>query len=102
GQTRETRDMKALTMFAATAISVTPAAPAFAQDHAGHGDHAAMPASAPAEAIDHSAMGHAMPEGPAEASGTARLPQAEGMMPGLHFDLGSGWSGMVHGHAWGV
>lgn len=24
------------------------------------------------------------------------------MMPGLHFDLGSGWSGMAHGHAWGV
>src|SRR5690606_16686205 len=52
------------------------------------------------------AMGHgavdARASGPVEASGTARLPQAEGMMPGLHFDLGSGWSGMAHGYAWGV
>ncbi len=54
-------------------------------------------------AMDHAAMGHAMPlEGPAEGSGTSRLPQAEGMMPGLHFDLGGGWSGMAHGYLWGV
>jgi hypothetical protein len=46
-------------------------------------------------------MAHAG-EGPAEASGTSRLPQAEGMMRGLHFDLGGGWSGMAHGYAWGV
>lgn len=51
---------------------------------------------------DHAAMGHAMPEGPVEASGTSRLPQAEGMMPGLHFDIGGDWTGMAHGYAWGV
>src|SRR5690606_6543974 len=33
---------------------------------------------------------------------TARLPQAEGMMPGVHFDLGGNWMGMVHGYAWGA
>jgi hypothetical protein len=43
-----------------------------------------------------------MAQGPAEGSGTSRLPQAEGMMPGLHFDLGAGWSGMAHGYAWGA
>src|SRR5687767_5454196 len=52
--------------------------------------------------MDHSAMGHAAPDGPAEASGTSRLPQAEGMMPGVHFDIGGGWMGMAHGFAWGV
>jgi hypothetical protein len=41
-----------------------------------------------------------MNDGPAEGSGTARLPQAEGMMPGIHFDLGGGWQGMAHGYAW--
>ena len=51
-------------------------------------------------AMDHSATGHTPPDGPAEGSGTARLPQAEGMMPGLHFDLGSGWQGMAHGYGW--
>lgn len=53
-------------------------------------------------AIDHAAMGHAMPAGPVEASGTSRLPQAEGMMPGIHFDIGGGWAGMGHGYAWGI
>ncbi|HEY6814962.1 MAG TPA: hypothetical protein VI168_05435 [Croceibacterium sp.] len=37
-----------------------------------------------------------------EASGTARLPGAEGMMPGLHRDLGDDWMGMAHGYLWGV
>ncbi len=50
--------------------------------------------------MDHGAMGHATPDGPAEGSGTARLPQAEGMIPGVHFDLGSGWQGMAHGLGW--
>jgi hypothetical protein len=53
-------------------------------------------------AADRSAAGHAMSDGPVEASGTARLPQAEGTMPGVHFDLGGGWMGMAHGYAWGV
>ena len=67
-------------------------------------DHSQMPG------MDHSTMdhgdqadaghsGHAMAEGPVEASGTSRLPQAEGMMPGLHFDIGGGWMGMAHGYA---
>jgi hypothetical protein len=53
-------------------------------------------------AVDHAAMGHGVAESPVEASGTSRLPQAEGMMPGIHFGLGSGWKGMAHGYAWGV
>jgi hypothetical protein len=52
--------------------------------------------------VDDTSMGHAMAEGPVEASGTSRLPQAEGMMPGIHFDIGGGWMGMAHGYAWGV
>ena len=39
-------------------------------------------------------------EGYTEGSGTARLPKAEGMMEGLHFNLGSGWTGMAHGYGW--
>jgi hypothetical protein len=63
-------------------------------------DHSNMPGMDRSQmpGMDHSAM----PEGPAEGSGTARLPRAEGMMPGLHFDLGGGWTGMAHGYAWGV
>jgi hypothetical protein len=52
--------------------------------------------------MDHAAMGHTAPEGPVEASGTSRLPQAEGMLPGVHFSLGDGWTGMAHGYLWGV
>jgi hypothetical protein len=39
---------------------------------------------------------------PVTASGTSRLPAYEGMMPGVHFELGGGWMGMAHGYAWGV
>ncbi|WP_338027959.1 hypothetical protein [Croceibacterium selenioxidans] len=64
-------------------------------------DHGAMDqAQMDHGAMDHSA--HTAPQGPAEGSGTSRLPQAEGMMPGLHFDLGGGWMGMAHGYLWGV
>jgi hypothetical protein len=102
-----------------TEHSPTPApAPAPAQDHSEHEAHAPTPAQ-PADhsqmdhsqmdhsqmeqgEADHAAMGHAEPDGPAEGSGTSRLPQAEGMMPGVHFDLGGGWMGMAHGYAWGV
>lgn len=70
-------------------------------------DHSQMPG------MDHSAMqhgdqaaaghsAHEMPQGPVEGSGTSRLPQAEGMMPGIHFDIGGGWMGMAHGYAWGA
>lgn len=63
-------------------------------------DHSNMPG------MDHSAMAgmdHSMaPQGPAEGSGTSRLPQTEGMMPGIHFSLGNGWMGMAHGYASGV
>ena len=74
-------------------------------------DHSAMQAC---PMMDHSKMDHSMmgmdhaamdrggmshtTSGPAEGSGTARLPQAEGAEPGLHFDLGSGWMGMAHGY----
>ena len=66
------------------------AAPALAQDHSGHAE------------MDHSRMDHSVADSPADASGTSRLPAAEGMMPGVHFDLGAGWSGMAHGYLWSV
>jgi len=175
--------MKSLLLLSVSALSVSLAVPALAQDHSAHAGHAEAapvpaPAPAPAEpevdhanmdhshgletaqvgpepeapspepehpempAMDHSQMdhsqmdhsqmpgmdhsqmdhsqmpgmdhsqmdhdaeaghaGHAMADGPVEASGTSRLPQAEGMMPGVHFDIGSGWMGMAHGYAWGV
>jgi hypothetical protein len=53
-------------------------------------------------AVDPSMDHMAMAMGPAEGSGTSRLPQAEGMMPGVHFALGGGWTGMAHGYAWGI
>ena len=62
-------------------------------------DHSAMNGSSEAE-VNHS--GHAIPEGPVDGSGTSRLPEAEGMMPGVHFELGDNWMGMAHGYAWGV
>lgn len=117
--------MKRPLLLAASALALGIASPALAQDHAGHA--AETPPPAPAEAMDHStmdhsqmdhstmdhgaaakgevdhaAMGHAMADGPVEASGTSRLPQAEGMMPGVHFDIGGGWAGMAHGYAWGA
>ncbi len=106
-----------LTGFAGAAMAgVIGPLPAVAQDHSGHAMPAPTPAPAPAEpAVDHSTMahstmpgmdsdasGHATVEGPVEGSGTARLPQAEGMMPGLHFAIGGGWMGMAHGYAWGI
>lgn len=156
--------MKPLLLFAATALSVSLAAPAAAQDHSGHTmpmptpapgpspepaepvvDHATMDHSHGLETaqvgpepeqpeMDHSQMDHgdetptyigpdprylsgcssmALVGGglgnldgnicrPVEASGTSRLPAAEGMMPGLHFGLGDGWMGMAHGYLWGV
>ncbi|KRA84575.1 hypothetical protein [Altererythrobacter sp. Root672] len=138
--------MKSLLVLAATALSTGLATPAFAQDHAGHGDHTPAPAPAPAPtethdhsqmdhgAMDHSQMDHGQHPGtyigpdprfvsgcrsasgvledggmvdgvvcrPTEASGTSRLPAAEGMMPGQHFDIGGGWMGMAHGYLWGV
>src|SRR5690554_6568536 len=93
--------MRPLLLLAAAALPAVWASPGYAQDHGAHHAH-----PMPAEEVDHAAMGHgaahATASGPVEASGTARLPQAEGMMPGLHFDLGSGWSGMAHGFAWGI
>ena len=88
--------MRPLLLLAAAALPAVWASPGYAQDHGAHHAH-----PMPAEEVDHAAMGHgaahATASGPVEASGTARLPQAEGMMPGLHFDLGSGWSGMGTG-----
>jgi hypothetical protein len=148
-------------LLAGAAVLATAAAPAFAQDHSGHEEHAAkdtpaadrpkpdycvvaleqpnrsgivaggnpmtMACAQPAadgnlpmnhsnmpgmdhsqmvEAqgqLDHAGMEHmAMAQGPVEASGTSRLPQAEGMMAGIHFDIGGGWMGMAHGYGWAV
>jgi hypothetical protein len=103
----------------ATAAPPPSPAPA-AEARAGHEAHA--PAPAPSGQADHAQMdhsqmdhgaatpgdpghqgaGHQVLDGPAEASGTARLPQAEGMMPGVNFDLGGGWMAMAHGFAWGI
>ena len=117
--------MKTLLLAGAPMALALPHAAA-AQDHAGHQTEvpaptpAPTPAPAPSEEMDHATMdhshgllpaieasedahaGHTIPEGPVEASGTSRLPQAEGMMPGIHFDIGGGWSGMAHGYAWDV
>jgi hypothetical protein len=99
--------MRPAAALAAGWLAVCAGSPALAQDHAEHAmpvpaeppdDHASMDHGA----MDHGATGHAIPEGPAEGSGTARVPQAEGMMPGLHFDFGHGWTGMAHGYLWGV
>ncbi|HVG82573.1 MAG TPA: hypothetical protein VNB28_09860, partial [Methylomirabilota bacterium] len=119
--------MKPLLLFAATALSATFAGPALAQDHSGHEQHTPAPEPAPPGQPDHSQMDHGqmdhpeavdhdeadeaeifhqpgirLPPRPVEASGTSRLPAAEGMMPGLHFGLGDGWMGMAHGYAWGI
>ena len=106
--------MKSIFPIAASALAVGLIHPAAAQDHSAHGEPApSPPQSTPMDhsQMDHSQMGHSRmdhspghraPDGPVEASGTARLPQAEGMMPGVHFDLGGGWDGMAHGYAWGA
>jgi hypothetical protein len=87
-----------------------PAMPGMDHSQMDHGqmdqgqmDHGAMNhGAADHSSTDHAATGHALPEGPVEGSGTSRLPQAEGMMPGLHFGLGDGWMGMAHGYLWGI
>ena len=121
--------MRPLFLLAASVLAASVASPALAQDHSAHGtpapapaepevDHAEMDHSHGLDTavvgpdpdeqamdhsqMDHGGMGRSMPAGPAEGSGTSRLPQAEGMMPGLHFDLGGGWIGMAHGYLWGV
>src|SRR3569832_795264 len=116
--------MKSLMLLAASALPATLAAPALAQDHSGREGHMSMPMPMPAPAptgeMDHSQMDHAemdreadtaeafhqlgtrLPPRPVEASGTSRLPGAEGMMPGVHFDIGDGWMGMAHGYLWGI
>ncbi|OJW68564.1 MAG: hypothetical protein BGO57_05710 [Sphingomonadales bacterium 63-6] len=95
-------------------IAIVTTAPAFAQEsHEEHGeqqmDHSQMDHGSMIHGemnsgtMDHSGMNHgAMQMGPAaewkpaEGSGTARLPAAEGAMHGLH--IGSGdWMVMVHG-----
>jgi hypothetical protein len=93
---------------------VEKATPEKSASEGGEGDNSQMDygANAPAQ-VDHSMMDHSQmnhstagqlstQQSPTEGSGTARLPQAEGMMPGVHFDIGAGWMGMAHGYAWGV
>lgn len=114
--------MKTTYLLAATAAAALTAFPAAAQDH-DHGAHSTAPAPAPtpsptptpdhAQHKDH--MGHA-PDASAEptpaapeheghemtmsgGSGTARVPVADGGMPGVHFNAGS-WMLMAHGYAW--
>lgn len=103
----------------ATAFALL-AAPAAAQGHAGHGDHAGHgtpppPAPAPAPAPhDHGMMhgddahahaGHqpvstaAAVLWTAEGSGTSRLPGTEGGHSGLHLSLGDDTMAMIHGYA---
>lgn len=83
--------------------------PAPAQDHSQHPMPAPAPAPtpAPAEPVDHVAMGHdmaGMDHGGMKmsgmGSGTSRLPASE-PMDGLHFNTGD-WMLMAHGYLWGV
>ena len=115
--------MKTTYLLAASAAAALAAFPAAAQDH-DHGAHTAAPTPAPtpspAPAPDHSQhqdhMGHApdasaepAPAAPEHAghkmtmsggSGTARVPVADGGMPGVHFNAG-GWMLMAHDRAEG-
>tara|TARA_E500000305_G_scaffold109668_1_gene115314 strand:- start:70 stop:1410 length:1341 start_codon:yes stop_codon:yes gene_type:complete len=109
--------MKTDYLFSACALASACASPAWAQDsehnHAQHGT-VMMQESMDHQGMDHGSMNHdpmmgddmtdmtGMAEMAGEGSGTSRLPVAEGMMPGLHFDLGGGWNAMAHGFAWGV
>lgn len=85
-----------------------PAEPAPAPVDHSKMDHG-QPPKEPAEPVDHSqmdhaVMGHDMTEtaGPAEGSGTARLPGNEGVMHGVHLKVAEDWMVMAHGYAWGV
>jgi hypothetical protein len=97
---------------AASVLAVTAAAPALAQDHAGHPGHdapggtagapALSPVLSPGEDHAHHAAQHA-PEQPAgQGSGTARLPANEAAHHGLHLPLGTDTALMLHGFLWGV
>tara|TARA_A100001391_G_scaffold99255_4_gene65903 strand:+ start:6510 stop:7814 length:1305 start_codon:yes stop_codon:yes gene_type:complete len=91
-------------LLAGAAAALVPL-PVLAQDHTTM-DHSSMDhASMDHGTMDHSAMGHSAmmapnPSGAAEGSGTALLPAAEGMMPGIHIDLGGEWRAMAHGYGW--
>ena len=120
---RESRSMRLLAFLAAAGSCLGFVSPAFAQDHAGHGEY--VPASEPETDHGHSEMDDADPDEniclpvgmlywAADGSGTSRLPGREGtiggcgmaasrhMPGGLHLDLGEGWMAMVHGYAWGI
>jgi len=92
-----------------TAFAVAlPAVPAWAQMDHGHMNHGDMDHSETDHATAPEAAGHAMPAAhdplamsAAMASGTARLPDAERSMNGLHLMTGD-WMVMAHGYAWGV
>ncbi|EJL26132.1 hypothetical protein PMI02_03088 [Novosphingobium sp. AP12] len=107
-------------VLAALACVATFSAPAMAQDHSAHRHGSAEPApgtsdqSMPMEmntgdgAMDHGAMGHAMPDGHqaqgagqllphASGSGTSRLPSYDSAMDGLHV-MTDDWMLMAHGY----
>jgi hypothetical protein len=78
-------------LFAAASLAALTPLPLWAQAH----DHSQM---------DHSQHQPAPPtsgEGPAEGSGTARLPGNEGGHHGAHIPAGR-WMVIAHGYAWGV
>ena len=101
-----------------SALTLTIAVPAWAQNHEGHEQmgHGVTNAETPPskrEGMDHS--GHDMmamdgmdmshddaPRSAAQGSGTSRLPGNEGGMHGLHIMPGDDWMLMLHGYAWGV
>ncbi|HTH27932.1 MAG TPA: hypothetical protein VL918_05640, partial [Sphingobium sp.] len=81
------------------ALALLLNSPASAQDHQHHEgmDHGAMERPAmPVASADKVVMADAMPPF-MEGSGTARLPGAEGAMPGLHIMPGEDWMLMAHG-----
>lgn len=87
----------------ALACAIAYSSPAVAQEHdhsqMDHAQHQSPTAPQPTEM--HRGLS-ATSTAPAEGSGTARLPENEGGMHGLHIDAGKGWMLMAHGYAWGV
>ena len=103
-----TRPTLAAALCAVAALTATPVSAQM--QPMDHGQHASPPASPPADpmtGMDHSTMNHdgmagmdvASTGGPAQGSGTSRLPASEGMMHGIHLMPGD-WMVMLHGYAW--
>ena len=106
--------MNKISLFAGAAALAICSMPANAQDHSNHSGHdmgamdkeatpkTEVPMYPDMPGMDHSKMDQSEVSGPAEGSGTSRLPGGEGAMHGLHINAGGNWMVMAHGYAWGV